>query len=324
MQTSETSPSAAVEGDKTSKALLVVAVGIGYAMGSLPLGSIGETAWKDIAIFEKWVREVVVPFYTLSVLVYLPVRFFFNGEPKAKETNAERSPEEGPEAKSMVDQQHQQQENGGETEEADKPIDLTGVFKVVKNYNFDEFLRAQGLPWFLCKAASKARPTHNFMHASCSKLTIKIRGIIDSETSYQIDGPYTETTIRGRIFQDSVTYLYEREKGDNNNNNDSCDDEPAEEEGLSLSNGDERVCAGVKTCKVAVGMGYEIRVDRRIVRAGSTWIPTAEANPDGHHTYDLDTPCDIDRLIMTNKIVYDGDDSGEKSVFASQLFHRTD
>jgi hypothetical protein len=38
-------------------------------------------------------------------------------------------------------------------------------------------------------------------------LTIKIEGIIESQTTYMINGPPVETNVRGRIFEDRVQYL---------------------------------------------------------------------------------------------------------------------
>jgi hypothetical protein len=353
----------AVNGDTTLWMLLVAALGIGYAMGSIStstslsmsIGSIGRSAWKGITIFEEWVREIVVPIYTMGVLVYLAVRFYGNRRGKVLSSKASDSTilsafhsslssfwlppalrklstttilEEEDESSDSLRTPSSPLPEQGEEEEAqqgDKPIDMTGTFKVAENNNFGEFLKAQGVPWFLCKAASKARPTHHFTHASSQKITIQIRGIIESETSYRIGGPFTETTIRGRVFQDTLSYLYDELGGATVTTTDGGGDEN-DGDGDQLSSSDqpnERVCVGVQTHKVAVGEGYKVQVERRIVRAGTTWVPTPEANPDGHCTYDLDTPCDFDRLFMSNKIIYDGE-NGEEPVIASQLFHRLD
>ena len=299
--------------DTPSWMFIMVALGIGYVMGSsfpLSLATIGRSSWKGIIVLEEWVREVVVPCYTLSALLYLLLRNHNDSKEGTTSSSSfgsslssslrklpalrilsslTASSEE--EAESLATSPLKEEEDEGE-----KPIDMNGTYKVVENNNFGEFLKAQGVPWFLCNAASKARPTHQFTHASSKKLTIKIQGIIESQTSYQINGPHTETSIRGRVFQDSLSYLHE---GNNDNN----------------------ACVGVRTRKIAVGEGYMVQVERRVIRAGRTWEPTPEENPDGHCTYDLDTVCDFDRLIMTNKVVYDGD---EEPVIASQLFHRTD
>ena len=56
---------------------MMVALGIWYVMGSsfpLSLASIGRSSWKGIIVLEEWVREVVVPCYTLSALLYLLLR----------------------------------------------------------------------------------------------------------------------------------------------------------------------------------------------------------------------------------------------------------
>jgi len=295
---------------------VLVALGVGYAMGSTPsVASIGRATFRGLLVLEEFVREILVPFYTLSVLVYALSRLYaertgtsdlkgsnksysfasFSLPPALKRLSSLMSlSSSDTDATKLVDDDDEAKEEE-EEDEGEKPIDMNGTYKNVDNHNFGDFLQAQGLPWFLCNAASKARPTHHFTHSSSKKLTIQIRGIIESETSYQIGGPHTQTTIRGRIFHDSLSYLYETETE----------------------------CVGVKTTKVAVGEGYEVHVQRRIVRAGSTWAPTPEENPDGHCTYDLDTPCDFDRLLMTNKIVY-GAESEQENIIASQLFHRTD
>lgn len=90
------------------------------------------------------------------------------------------------------------------------PVDLTGSYKLVKNEGFDAFLAAQGVPWALRRAVDKAQPVHHLSHAG-NELTIKITGIITSESKFQIGGPPVETQIRGRVFLDTVTYL---ESGD--------------------------------------------------------------------------------------------------------------
>jgi hypothetical protein len=92
-----------------------------------------------------------------------------------------------------------------------QPVDLTGVYKLISNDNFDGFLEVQGVPWALRRAANAARPVHRITHRG-SHLTIKIEGIIESQTTYIINGPPVETNVRGRIFRDQVTYL-ENDRG---------------------------------------------------------------------------------------------------------------
>jgi len=85
-------------------------------------------------------------------------------------------------------------------------VNMTGTYKLISNDNFDGFLAVQGVPWALRGAANQVRPTHKITHVG-KKLTIKITGIIESQTTYTIDGPPIETNIRGRIFHDSMRYL---------------------------------------------------------------------------------------------------------------------
>lgn len=259
---------------------------VGYSLGSSSSGI--------LSCIEDWIHNVGVTLYTLCTVLYLSVRFYHDGHRK-------RSPKTPP-TKNVSDEDDEttmpslRMSSTLTIEEENEPlpnapIDLTGAYKVVENDNFGAFLQAQGLPWFLCNAASKARPTHTFEHSNYRDLTIHIQGIIESQTAYRIDGPHTETQIRGRVFRDSVEYLY-------------------------CSFG--KNCVGIRTQKIAVGEGYHVEVQRRFVRAGETWIP-----PEGHATYDLDVPSDKDRLIMMNEVVFD-DDSTKESVKASQLFHRVD
>jgi hypothetical protein len=115
-------------------------------------------------------------------------------------TPLEEEEEEGvsaaQEANDVAQQQQQQRQ----------PIDMSGAFKLVSNDNFEGFLAVQGLPWALRRAANQARPVHRITHVGCH-LTIKIEGIIESQTSYIINGPPVETNVRGRIFRDAVSYL---------------------------------------------------------------------------------------------------------------------
>ena len=85
-----------------------------------------------------------------------------------------------------------------------QPIDMSGSFKLVENNNFEAFLYAQGIPWMICRAANKARPIHTITHIG-KFVTIKIEGIIESSSTYEINGEPLEGLIRGRLFADSVT-----------------------------------------------------------------------------------------------------------------------
>ena len=90
--------------------------------------------------------------------------------------------------------------------EEPQPIDLSGAYKLLSNDNFEGFLAVQGVPWALRRAANQARPVHRITHLG-RQLTIKIEGIIESQTTYIINGPPVETDVRGRIFEDTVSYL---------------------------------------------------------------------------------------------------------------------
>jgi hypothetical protein len=231
-----------------------------------------------------------------------------------------------------------------------KPINMTGSYKVLANKNFGEFLKAQGVPWFLCNAASKARPTHTFTHSSSTNLTIHIQGIIESETTYDIGGSYNVTTIRGRTFHDTVTYLYEEneneEEIETENENENEEEEIASNTTITSSDDSDtiidkhdsssnnnnnkktqrrRQCIGIQTHKFAVGEGYKVHVQRRLIKAGKTYKNKTSSSVDAgtsnnDHNYDLHDICNNDRLLMLNKIIFD--DPNKDIVTASQLFHK--
>ncbi|VEU43047.1 unnamed protein product [Pseudo-nitzschia multistriata] len=307
--------------------LLSATLWIGYTLGASKAPPTAPVLSSDLNVlaslrvladrFEEWIQWIVVPLYLLGTVTYLSVRtyndtdwtlvlsstktsekkFRYSLLPSLRMASTETIPEEPEEEGLKEETTTPLSVTPLPSQKYDKPapIDMNGTFKVVENHNFAEFLNAQGLPWFLCKAASKARPTHTFSLPTYSDLTITIKGIIESETHYTIDGPCTETTIRGRVFRDSVNYLYEEsDEGENDG-----------------------VCVGLRTTKVSVGEGYAVHVQRRIVPAGATYAP-----PKGQHAYDLGTPADVDRLLMTNTLVYDEPAKGGSGVVASQLFHR--
>lgn len=150
--------------------------------------------------FFRELEQLVVPIYTGLVLMYLAFlivvntyRWFFPAKrvSTARHTKTSTTP---PTISPTV------------PISADQPFDLSGAYKLVQNDNFEGFLAVQGVPWALRRAANQARPVHRITHRG-NQLTIKIEGIIESQTTYTIDGPPVETNVRGRIFQDKVTYL---------------------------------------------------------------------------------------------------------------------
>lgn len=152
------------------------------------------------------VRQYLVPVYTMLVLLYLawvafriPLEPFLNSVlaifVKPHESAPDKVPTEVRTAAVTA---------GAELE--DQPFDLSGAYKLRSNENFEGFLAVQGVPWALRRAANQARPLHRITHRG-SVLTIKIEGIIESQTTYIINGPPVETNVRGRIFEDTVSYL---------------------------------------------------------------------------------------------------------------------
>jgi hypothetical protein len=143
-----------------------------------------------VRVLEAWqsiVNTLLVPLYSIVVLLYF-VSFFFERIQKKKKRK--RVPPSIPLAPPL--------EPG--------KVNMNGAFKLVKNENFDGFLAVQGVPWALRCAADQARPTHRFIHSG-DTITIHIQGIIESQTTYEIGGPEKETSIRGRVFRDLISYL---------------------------------------------------------------------------------------------------------------------
>lgn len=139
-------------------------------------------AWQSV------VNALLVPLYSISVFLYLFSRTWTRMlETKKRKLKKLVVPKIAP----LIDE---------------GKVNMNGAFKLVKNDNFDGFLAAQGIPWALRRAADQARPTHCFTHVG-ETITIKITGIIESQTTYEIGGPPKETCIRGRVFQDVITYL---------------------------------------------------------------------------------------------------------------------
>jgi hypothetical protein len=75
-----------------------------------------------------------------------------------------------------------------------------------------EFLASQGVGWAIRKAADKAVPTNVITHnLDEHSVTIRVEGIISSQTTYKINGDPLETRIQSRVFLDTMKYL---ESGD--------------------------------------------------------------------------------------------------------------
>mmetsp|Transcript_116736 Transcript_116736/g.238810 ORF Transcript_116736/g.238810 Transcript_116736/m.238810 type:complete len:351 (+) Transcript_116736:399-1451(+) len=326
--------------------LLGAVLGIGCGIGSAVSSSSSFlSASSLLALAEEWIRQVFVHLYTIGVLVYLALRLYYTDRsttavvvPKATAAEPLIAATKTTAATEPTTAANEGQQGEPKQPQKPKPIDMKGSYQVVENNNFGELLKAQGLPSFLARAAAKARPTHTFVHEKQEQLLVQIKGIIDSQTMYNVGSSIpTETKIRGRVFRDTMSYLYENNVGSSKSNGGGETAEHNTAGGTPATTDDplataeapkpKGTCVGVRTVKVAVGEGYRVDIERRIVRAGTTWEPNAEANPDGHHTYDLHVTKDIDRLLMTNKIVYDENDernTDKVAVIASQLFHRID
>lgn len=193
--------------ERAPTAILFVAVG--YFVGS---SNIDE--WKRV------VHDIIIPLYVCGVVGYIVLRIYHVViEPRLLSITSVKTVSHAPsidESKAIL---------------APQPIDMTGTYKLVENQNFEELLAAQGVPWALRSAANRARPTHKITHKG-NLLTIKIEGIIETETTYEIGGLPTDSSVRGRQFKDLVTYLDDK--------------------------------TGIQTMKQAVNDGYSVRVCRQL------------------------------------------------------------
>jgi hypothetical protein len=151
------------------------------------------------------VDQLLVPLYTIGVTLYLASRVLGTVIQKTPSLLLQQLQEQ---PKSVPVPLFLPQTNVDAILHAEQPIDLTGAWKLVENNNFEEFLATQGVPWPLRSAANKARPTHRITHRG-NMLTIKIEGIIESQTTYIINGPQVQCRVRGRLFEDLVSYLPE-------------------------------------------------------------------------------------------------------------------
>jgi hypothetical protein len=198
--------------DSSTTTIALSLVAFGYWLGS--------TTLEDT---ERLVGSILVPLYTCLVLVYITLRVYHVAIENrlVLKKKAEVITRSAP----VVVLDDSITLGGAE----EQPIDLSGAFKLKENHNYEAFLATQGVPWALRGAANRARPTHRITHKGNS-ITIKIEGIIESQTTYQIHGPPVRGLVRGRLFEDAVIYIEN----------------------------------GIQTTKRAVDDGYNIHVCRRL------------------------------------------------------------
>jgi hypothetical protein len=147
--------------------------------------------------FQDLVNNLLVPVYSLLVVVYIVLLI---------KTDLSRPKVDKSKSKSSYDHELEIPPN----EDENGFVNLSGTYKLISNENFEAFLEAQGVPWALRSAANQARPIHKITHVGKS-VKIQIKGIIESETTYEIDGPPIQTKIQSRVFEDTMRYL---ESGD--------------------------------------------------------------------------------------------------------------
>ena len=208
----------------TALVVIVLAFAFGFGCGSTTLGE----KWEAFLLSSSW------NLYTGITLSYITIRIFDlfvdpilqqwankNGlpsEPHAsplkRNTMTARDLDVFSKLK-RIDEEGEEDlvSPGARGKSTKQPINMSGKFQLVKNENFEAFLIAQGLPWMLARAADKARPTHSIDHIG-KWITIKIEGIIESSSTYEINGEPVESEVRGRLFADQVTYLTYEDLGE--------------------------------------------------------------------------------------------------------------
>eukprot|EP00980_Cylindrotheca_fusiformis_P006062 scaffold1305_cov112-Cylindrotheca_fusiformis.AAC.4 len=165
--------------------LMLCALFIGYE-----LGSTNNNLWEDV---KRLMDGVILPLYTTLTILYLTFRVYLSSSFSSQQSTSTVGTKLDEETLRLA-------------KLAKQPIDLSGAFKLMENVNFEAFLAAQGVPWALRGTANKIRPTHRITHEG-NVITIKIEGIMESETTYTIDGPPVQGRIRGRLFEDRITYI---------------------------------------------------------------------------------------------------------------------
>jgi hypothetical protein len=160
----------------------LLGLSFGHVLTSRNAVPYNPDAWQSI------VNILVVPIYSIAVFFYLVSKIWTRMVETKRQPKMVHPP--------IIIAPRQQEGK----------VNMNGSFKLTKNDNFDGFLAAQGIPWALRRAADQARPTHSFRHEG-DIITIKITGIIESQTTYVIGGPPKETCIRGRVFLDTLEYI---------------------------------------------------------------------------------------------------------------------
>jgi hypothetical protein len=169
--------------------LLLVGIAVGQSHRSM------DALQSVLSSFQTFVDVFLVPFYALCILLYLARLALIDLRGPKKQIpppHVVTVPVTLP------------------TVREDGVVDMNGSFKLVSNDNFEGLLEVQGVPWALRRAANQARPIHKITHVG-KTVTIQIKGIIESETTYEVDGPPVQTKIRSRVFEDRMKYL---ESGD--------------------------------------------------------------------------------------------------------------
>eukprot|EP00547_Thalassionema_nitzschioides_P005794 CAMPEP_0194218942 /NCGR_PEP_ID=MMETSP0156-20130528/24870_1 /TAXON_ID=33649 /ORGANISM="Thalassionema nitzschioides, Strain L26-B" /LENGTH=253 /DNA_ID=CAMNT_0038948457 /DNA_START=13 /DNA_END=774 /DNA_ORIENTATION=- len=176
--------------------LIMLVLGIAIGKSSQSLDSLNTL----LSSWQSFVNKLIVPLYAFFVLVYLV-------QVTARALYDYWSSCVGSLSKLVSSEDASQQPIlTNIPQDEDGFVNMSGSYKLTSNDNFEEFLAAQGVPWPLRSAANQARPTHTITHVG-KTVTIQIKGIIESQSTFEIDGPPVEDVIRGRVFKTKMRYL---------------------------------------------------------------------------------------------------------------------
>lgn len=158
---------------------------------------------KLLGSVQSLVNTILVPCYSLCVFLYI-----LHHIPLPFDTLISKQSSIGNQQQQQPFEQQQQGGlvSDGDDDDHDGCVSMTGTFKLIENKGFEDLLEAQGVPWALRRAANSARPTHKLSHRG-NTLLIQIKGIIESQTTYEIGGASVDIDIRGRKFRDTASYL---------------------------------------------------------------------------------------------------------------------
>lgn len=181
--------------------LFVLGIAIGKSSQSME-------GWDSLLSFwQSFVNQSIVPlyaFYVFFYLAYITIGIVWNCC-SSYWKHRHRSKVENDASQLQQQQREEELEEAEDYYDKDGNVNMTGSYKLFSNHKFEEFLAAQGVPWALRSAANQARPVHHITQQG-TQVTIQIKGLIESQTTFEINGPPVQDVIRGRVFTNRMEY----------------------------------------------------------------------------------------------------------------------